>query len=408
MKIKYLVISLMAFLPLFFSCSCKQNSSSDSNESAQLSSESASLDANQIFANSQQTGICKIEYAQGLVLAERDGVIYAKISDPQGESGAVYNYAFVKDDDASSSKQAISKDFTVIKVPVSKLICMTSLQLSSFIKLKAYDNICGLTSTKHLFNKEIKGQMRKGLIKKIGIEGNFDNETIMNLNPSLIMISPFKRGGFEALKETGIPLLVHLGYKEPTPLGQAEWIKLAGILTGREEEALNLFDQTAARYNSLKMRVDSLLADNQKHSLKRPKIMSGEMRGGNWYVPGGKSFLATLFTDAGADYFLTDSASGGVTLDFESVYEKGVNADYWRLLVSNQDEFSYATLKSQDKRYADFKSFKKRGVIYCNQQQTPFYESSPMEPEVVLADFVKVFYPQLLNNYQPVYYKLLK
>lgn len=401
MKIKYLVISLMACMPLFYSCSCQQNGASESTDSA-------SVDVDQIFADKPQEGVCKIEYAEGLVLAEKDGVIYAKISDPQGESGAVYNYAFVQREAQNKGKIALPKDFTMIEVPVSKLICMTSLQLSSFIKLNAYDNISGLTSTKHLFNKEVKSRIRKGLIKKIGIEGNFDNEIIMNINPGLILISPFKRGGFDALKETGIPLLVHLGYKERSPLGQAEWIKLAGILTGRSEEAIAIFDQTKMKYNLLKGRVDSLLASEENKYLKRPKIMSGEMRGGNWYVPGGKSFLAKLFSDAGAEYFLKDSASGGVTMDFEAVYSKGVNADYWRLLVSNEEEFSYNVLKSQDARYADFNSFKKRGVVYCNQQKSPFYESSPMEPEVVLADFVKVFYPNLLPNYQPVYYKLLK
>ena len=278
MKIKYLVISLMACMPLFYSCSCQQNGASESTDSA-------SVDVDQIFADKPQEGVCKIEYAEGLVLAEKDGVIYAKISDPQGESGAVYNYAFVQRETQNKGKIALPKDFTVIEVPVTKMICMTSLQLSSFIKLNAYDNISGLTSTKHLFNKEVKSRIRKGLIKKIGIEGNFDNEIIMNINPGLILISPFKRGGFDALKETGIPLLVHLGYKERSPLGQAEWIKLAGILTGRSEEAIAIFDQTKMKYNLLKGRVDSLLVSEENKNLKRPKIMSGEMRGGNWYVP---------------------------------------------------------------------------------------------------------------------------
>ena len=51
----------------------------------------------------------------------------------------------------------------------------------------------------------------------------------MSVNPDLILISPFKRGGYDALKEVGIPLMPHLGYKEMTPLGQAEWIKFVGL-----------------------------------------------------------------------------------------------------------------------------------------------------------------------------------
>ena len=56
-------------------------------------------------------------------------------------------------------------------------------------------------------------------------------------------------------------------------------------------------------------------------------MFSGEMRGGNWYAVGGKSFLAELFRDAGADYFLKDDPrSGGVTLDFETVYSRAESA----------------------------------------------------------------------------------
>ena len=80
---------------------------------------------------------------------------------------------------------------------------------------------------------------------------------------------------------------------------------------------------------------------------KRPVVLSGEMRGGNWYAVGGESFLAQLFKDAGADYFLkNDKRSGGVTLDFETVYNQGDEADYWRIVNSYPGTFSYEALKS--------------------------------------------------------------
>ena len=99
------------------------------------------------------------------------------------------------------------------------------------------------------------------------------------------------------------------------------------------------------------------------------------MRGGNWYAVGGRSFLAQLFKDAGADYFLKDDErSGGVTLDFETVYSQAAGADYWRIVNSYQGKFSYNTLKEEDARYVDFKAYKEKGVIYCNMREKPFYE----------------------------------
>ncbi|MDE6422595.1 MAG: ABC transporter substrate-binding protein, partial [Muribaculaceae bacterium] len=223
----------------------------------------------------------------------------------------------------------------------------------------------------------------------------------MAINPDIIFISPFKRGGYDAIRDVDIPMLPHLGYKELTPLGQAEWIKVVGLLTGNPAEANSIFQSIEQRYNELKSMVDTVSA--------RPTVFSGEMRGGNWYAVGGNSFLAQLFRDAGGDYFLKDNKeSGGVTLDYETVYTNAAHADYWRIVNSYDGDYSYDVLKEQDKRYMDFDAWRKHGVIYCNMKEVPFYEKMPVEPEVVLSDFIHVFHPDILPDHEPRYYHLLK
>lgn len=338
------------------------------------------------------------EYAQGFKITYTDQACLLDIQDPQNKESQSFYYALVP---RGVEAENIPADYTVIETPIRSVICMTSLQLSNFIKLEELDAVVGITSTRHLFNKKINDRLKDGSIHKIGIEGNFDNEVIMSVNPDLILISPFKRGGYDALKEVGIPLMPHLGYKEMTPLGQAEWIKFVGLLLGREDKANKQFAAIKKRYNELKELTGRVT--------KRPVVFSGELRGGNWYAVGGRSFLAQLFKDAGADYFLKDDEqSGGVTLDFETVYSQAAGADYWRIVNSYQGEFSYNTLKEEDARYVDFKAYKEKGVIYCNMREKPFYESMPTEPEVVLADLIQIFHPQLLSGHQPGYYELLK
>ena len=90
------------------------------------------------------------------------------------------------------------------------------------------------------------------------------------------------------------------------------------------------------------------------------------------------------------------------------MYNQAEDVDYWRIVNSFKGNFSYETLKEEDARYADFKAFKEHKVVYCNMSKTPFYESMPVEPEVVLADFIHVFHPDLLPNHKPGYYELLK
>ena len=338
-------------------------------------------------------------YAQGFTVAYRSGICLVDIHDPQLADGEVFRYALVK---RGAKPADVPAGYTIIETPVRSVICMTTLQLSNFIKLSETSHVVGVTSTRHLFNKQMNAQIENGQTRRIGIEGNFNNEMVMALDPDLILISPYKRGGYDVLKEVQIPLVPHLGYKEMTPLAQAEWIKFVGLLLGEESKADSTFNVIADRYNQVKA-----LAANVK---TRPVVLSGELHGGNWYAVGGKSFLAQLFRDAGAEYFLQDNpASGGVNLDFEMVYSQANRADFWRILNSYPGKYSYDALKDSDERYADFRAFKERGVIYCNLRETPYYEEMPTSPEYLLEDFVHVFHPELLpTDYQPHFYTRLK
>lgn len=386
---KHTVWLICLIIPLLFCCKARNNSNTNKSDNTDST-----------FTYKSKNAQIVPQYAKGFnVTYTNKGYCLLDIRDPQKEEGGETFHFALKPKSVKVSD--IPQGYTVIETPVKSTICMTSLQLSNFIKLDELDAVVGITSTRHLFNQEMQKRLDEGKTHKIGIEGNFDNEIIMGINPDVILISPFKRGGYDALTEVGIPLIPHLGYKEMTPLGQAEWIKFVGLLIGEEEKANKVFSEIENRYLEL-----TKLTSQVK---KRPVVFSGELRGGNWYAVGGKSFLAQLFKDAGADYFLKDDVrSGGISLDFETVYSQAAYADYWRIVNSYKGDFSYKTLQAEDVRYADFQAFKKKQVIYCNMSEKPFYESMPVEPEIVLADLIAIFHPQLLPDHTPRYYELLK
>ena len=97
-----------------------------------------------------------------------------------------------------------------------------------------------------------------------------------------------------------------------------------------------------------------------------------------------------------------------MTLDYETVYTNAAHADYRRIVNSFDGDYNYNVLKEQDNRYTDFDAWKNHGVIYCNMKEVPFYEKMPVEPEVVLSDFILVFHPDILSGYEPSYYHLLE
>ena len=309
-------------------------------------------------------------------------------------------FALVKSGDVQ-----VPEGYTKVQVPIQRTICMTALQLSNFTILDAHDVVKGITGTKNLFNDDINQRAKDGRIVKIGMEGEFDTELILAANPDVIFISPSKRGGYDAIRETGITLVPHLGYQELDPLGQAEWVKLVGMFIGKEREANEVFAGIERRYNELKEKVERLKGEEVQY----PTVFSGEMHYGTWHAVGGKNYLAQIFKDAGAKYVIDDEETSGENLEFEKMYALAANADYWRILNSFPGEFSYEALKASEPRNELFKAFKEKKVIYCNMKQTPYYEISPVMPDVLLKDLVAVFHPELVeDDYQPTFYKLLR
>lgn len=331
----------------------------------------------------------QIKYAKGLqVQYQRDG-IQIIISNPD------------------PSVKMSRPDTLFLTKSSSRFICTTALQLGNFEVLGLEDRIVGMNSLRNIFSGKIRQQMESGQTVTIGKEGNFDLETVIASRPDYILVSASKHGGFEALKECHIPLIPHHGYKETNPLGQAEWIKLIGLLTGEPRRANAVFDDIERKYLALRQEVADL-CQQANDTAKLPTIISGRQIRDGWYIVGGNSYMAQIFKDAGASYVMQDNQeSGGVTLDFETVYAQGLHADFWQTDGSFDGEFTLQTLADEDERYTTMDAYKKGQVIFCNLSQTPYRELAGVQPHFMLADFVKALHPELLPHYTPKYYKLL-
>ena len=366
-------------------CSCNGISS----PKEEISADSLFQQIDSLFAKEDEySDTVVIKYAKGLQVNYRRDGVHVFISNPD-----------------PSVKHGKSEEI-IVKEPSDKFICTTALQLGNFEILGLENYVVGMNSLKNLFAPNIKKQIRDGRTKMIGKEGNFDIETVIAMKPDYIFVSASKHGGFEALKECGIPLISHHGYKETNPLGQAEWIKLIGLLTGNTRRANAVFADIEKKYLKLKHEVERLDSINSMQSIELPTVASGRQVRDGWYIVGGKSYMAQIFKDSGAKYVMSDNDdSGGTTLDFEAAFAKSVDADYWQLDGTYDGDFTLAVLSEDDVRYSDMKAYKQRNVIFCNFSQTPYRELSPVEPHIILADFVKVFHPEILPHYSPKYYK---
>lgn len=288
-----------------------------------------------------------------------------------------------------------------IIIPVKNMVCLSASHLSFLDALGEMDKLIGVNSTEYVVSSKFQGLVESGKIKEIGVGDHFKLEELINLAPDIIMVSPQKGQSFTPLENAGLTIIPNGDYLESHPLGRAEWIKFMGILTGKELEAIQIFDSIKAAYIGLKKLTENVVS--------RPTVITGKQYGGFWNLSGGKSYESGFLNDAGADYlWAEDLGTGGIMLDFETVYDRGLNADFWRFLVFSQSEFTYQMLKDEDERYADFSAFKNKQVIVCNTFKKPFFQKGFLEPQVILADYIYIFHPRLLPDHENVYYELLK
>lgn len=294
-----------------------------------------------------------------------------------------------------------SKFFQKINIPMSRIIALSSTQWAPLLEIGKPDAVLGISEASFVNDSLMKLLLKTGKVSEVLKNGQLDFEKTVSLRPDIVLYSPDPTGASDQLKRTGLQLLPWPDYLENSPLGRAEWIRVLGWLTGQEEITEKLFEDTEKEYLKLK----SLIHD----SLSRPTIMADKAFNDQWYVPGGRSYMATIFKDAGADYVWSDNqATGSVSLDIETIISQAADADFWRIAHASDSPYSYEKLRQENEIYAAFKAFQKHQIIFCNTSKSAYFETSQFRPHVVLADFIAILHPDLLPDHQPVYHHLLK
>lgn len=119
--------------------------------------------------------------------------------------------------------------------------------------------------------------------------------------------------------------------------------------------------------------------------------------------------MSQYYKDAGADYIYKDKpGTGTLSLDFEEIFHDAAEVENWLFIVNYKGALTYDAVKELDSRYADFKAFQQKGIIYTNTSHSLFFEQAEQQPDVVLADLIHALHPELLPNHHPVYFQRLR
>ncbi len=322
-----------------------------------------------------------LDYSQYLTI-NRGEDFNVVISDPWKSGRLLHRYALSPDKETQYSYQQAGG---TIHIPALRAVIMSNSHCRLLTELGLTDRICGVCEPEYIFDSLTSSYLDNGRIADCGNSMRPDIERIIELNPDVILVSPFEDTGYGQLEKLGIPLIVCADYMESSPLGRAEWMRFYGLLFGATEAADSMFSEICYRYDSI--------ADIAGNCQKRPRIMLDTKSGSAWYTAGGDSYISQLIEDAGGDYVFSDTeGTGAVPLSFETVYEKANDSDIWLLKNSTQQALTYSDLRDEFKSYENFRPFQTRSIWVCDVYKTPYFEVTPFHPEILLEEFLSIFH----------------
>ena len=336
-------------------------------------------------------------YAQWYRIVHFDDYISVEINNPWDTTKILQRYILVDKEEALPQNLPSG---TLVRTPIDNIIMYTTLHAAIWEEMGCLNAVKGICETEYLTSPQAVSMVKEGKILDCGSAFSPNVETIMDLGGEFIVASPYENSGYGQAEKLGIPIFESADYMENHPLGRVEWLKVYGLLQGKREVADSMFNATMENYNRLK-----LLAQDQEH---KPRLMSERKYGSSWFIVGGASYMATMYRDSGADYIFSDNEeTGSATTSFESVYERGEDCDIWILKYATPYPMTYKLLKEENSLYANFAPFRNRRIFACNTLNTPYYEYIAIHPDIILADYVKMFHPHLLPDYNLVCYEAI-
>ena len=279
---------------------------------------------------------------------------------------------------------------TIVRVPLVSSVVYSSVHAGVIEEIGASDAITGVCDAQYYKLPSIVDQLQQGKIADCGNSTAPSIERIVELSPEAILTSPFQNAGHGAIEQLHIPIIECADYMETTPLARAEWIKLLGELYGNRTAADSIYTSVANQYRQLAQSVASVST--------RPMVISEMLTDGVWYVPGGRSYAAQLFADAGASYPWSDNNStGSLQLDFSAVYDRAHDADFW-LIKTFGNDLTLSELQTANPLNARIKAFANKGVFAANTSTCSLFEDFPFHPERLLHEYINIFHPGVLSD----------
>lgn len=292
--------------------------------------------------------------------------------------------------EGKEAPENLDSDITVLQMPLDRVYLTATSVMSLYDSLDAIDQIrLSGTQAGGWYIDHAVSAMEAGDILFGGKYNEPDYELLISedcdltIESTMIFHSPKVK---EMIEDLGIPVLVEYATYEPHPLGRVEWIKLYGVLTGKEQEAEERFEEQ-------KEIVDEM--GNYPNTGKTVAYFYVSSDG-KVVVRDSSDYIARMIEIAGGQYIYTDlineeSSLSSVSMTLEEFYNNAIDADY---LVYNatidSPISSIDDLLAKSELFADFKAVKE-GNVWCNDKK--MYQSVDR-----IGDAIRDFHLILTNG----------
>lgn len=292
-----------------------------------------------------------------------------------------------------------------IAIPIESAALYSTTYTHLFELINCQNIIKGFAGTSYLYSQSLRQAVAAGNILELG-SGNQPNVELLNqLKPDIVMlyIGASDIDKFSLLQRTDIKVIINADFLEHTPLGKAEWIKVVGLLCNKSNEADSIFNQVEQNYQQLKLKVSQ--------NIRKPTVFVNIPYNNTWYMPGGNSFMAHLLKDAGADYpWQEEAQTGSLPLSLEAAFSRIQTADYW---INPGSMESLDMIRKTDTRFGLLKAVQTGKVFNNNKRQlsgggNDYWESGSARPDLVLADLIAIFHPEIAPDHSFIYFQQLQ
>ena len=298
-------------------------------------------------------------------------------------------------------------DTPTIEVPVRSVAALTSTVLPHLQGLGALERLVAVDRFDYINTAAVREMIDAGELQEAGTGTGVNTEVLIDVDPELIITFAYGNLDYDThpkLIEAGLPVALTAGYMESSPLGRTEWLKVTALFFNQEKRAEAVFGGIAARYAEM--------AELAAGVAERPTVLVGIARRESWRVPGGNSYFARYIADAGGAYLWGhDESTGSIPLSMENVFEVASDADIW--LANTGTWFSADDVLAADERYGSLAAVE-RGSVYSNNALVnewggnDYWETGVANPDLVLADLIKIFHPELLPEHELIWFHRLQ